>query len=266
MTRTIRNVKPNIATQGANPCFEIRNATSEDAAEVFVYGIIGDSWGDGVTATRFAADLRAITAPRIDLHLNSPGGSVFDGQAIHNALARHPATVTVFIDGLAASIASVIALAGEKIVMASNALFMIHDPSGGVWGSSADMRKMAEVLDKIKDTIVDQYAAKTGSPTDDLAQAMTDETWYTAQEALDAGFIDEIGVDADAENAFDLSVFNYRHVPADLIAATAAFRGSVAVPTDSGQGGAPAPVAGGAPEKPTADTWIPGFGFKNFRT
>lgn len=239
------------------PFYEIRNAASDDVAEVFIYEQIGESfWGDGVGAKKFAADLRAITAPRIDLHLNSPGGSVFDGQAIHNALVRHPAAVTVFIDGLAASIASVIALAGERIIMASNALFMIHDPSGGVWGTSDDMMKMAEVLDKIKDTIVGQYAERTGQAAADLATAMSEETWYTAQEALDAGFIDEVGVEASATAAFDLSRFGYRHVPDNLTAAPAA-------PTVPGQGGAPGPATGGAPDIP-ADTWIPGLGFVSF--
>jgi ATP-dependent Clp endopeptidase proteolytic subunit ClpP len=249
-----------MTTKTARSWYEIRNAASADVAEVFIYEQIGEDWfGGGVTAKNFASDLAAVTAPNIDLHLNSPGGLVFDGQAIHNALVRHPAAITVYIDGLAASIASVIALAGDRIVMASNALFMIHDPAGGVWGPAADMRKMAEVLDKIKATIIGVYQAKTGADAEELAAAMTAETWYTAEEALAAGFVDEIGVEVAAKASFDLTgAFRYRNVPDALNGSGPAADGGSKIP---GQGGSPVPVPGGAPEPVNVETWVPGLGF-----
>ncbi|HUT44358.1 MAG TPA: head maturation protease, ClpP-related, partial [Desulfobacterales bacterium] len=121
-----------------------------------------DFWsGGGVTAKNFQKELSAIKASQIDLHINSPGGEVFDGIAIYNLIKQHPANVTTYIDGLAASIASVIALAGDTIYMAENALMMIHNPYGMVMGMAEDMRKMAERLDVVRDSISKAYLAKT---------------------------------------------------------------------------------------------------------
>jgi ATP-dependent Clp endopeptidase proteolytic subunit ClpP len=198
----------------SKPFWEVRNATN-DVAEVFIYDAIGeDLWGTGVTAKAFIEEIGNIKASRIDLHLNSPGGSVFDGQAIYNALVRHPAQVTTYIDGLAASIASVIALAGDRVVMASNALFMIHNPMSSVAGYASDMRKMADVLDKIKDSIVNVYLEKTTLSADEVHSAMDEETWYTAQEAVQAGFASEMSAALPVAAHFDLTAFNFKHTPA----------------------------------------------------
>lgn len=200
--------------------YEIRNAAA-DVAELWIYDYIGiDFWtGEGVSAKQFAKDLAAITAPAIDLHINSPGGSVFDGQAIHTSLVNHPATVTTYVDGLAASIASVVALAGNKVVMAANALFMIHNPMGCCCGAAGDMRDMADLLDKVGETIAGVYERKTGLAPAAIRQAMDAETWYTAEEALDAGFADEIGAELPVAACakWDLSsrIFGYKHAPAD---------------------------------------------------
>ena len=123
----------------------------------------------------------------IDLRLNSPGGSVFDAVAIHNALSRHAGPVTVWIDGIAASAASYIAMAGDEIVMPENAFLMIHDPSGMVIGTAADMRDMAGTLDKIAGSMLRGYAARSGKPEDEIAALMAAETWFDAAEALEAG-------------------------------------------------------------------------------
>lgn len=193
--------------------YEIKAAVG-DTTEVFIYDQIGEDWfGEGVSAKNFLSELAAVKTPNIALHLNSPGGSVFDGVAIHNALVRHPARVTTYIDGLAASISSVIALAGERVIMASNALFMIHNPWGGVSGDSAEMRKMADVLDKIKETLINTYTARTGLPADEVAAAMDSESWYTAQEALALGYIDEVGLELKAAASFDLKALGFRHAP-----------------------------------------------------
>lgn len=273
------------------PWYEIRNAADPEVAQVYIYDQVGeDFFGGGVTAKAFVAELQAITAPAIELHVNSPGGSVFDGVAIHNALLRHPATVTTYVDGLAASIASVIALAGERIVMASNALFMIHLPSGAVRGTAADMRQMADVLDKVRDTIVSTYQERTGASRDQLVAAMTGETWYTAEEALAAGFIDEVGVEQAIAASFDLEALGFQHVPQNagrvlsganeqrirtahdsLVEVLASLEGgqeaAAELPTDSDSGGAPDSVSttGGAPDTAPVEAYVPGLGIIRFR-
>lgn len=205
--------RPFAPKPAARSWYEIRNA-SDEVAEVFIYDQIGEDWfGEGTTAKKFAKEIGAISAKRIDLHLNSPGGSVFDGQAIANAISRHPATVTTFIDGLAASIASVIALAGDTVVMASNALYMIHEPSAFAGGRADDLRQMADLLDKVTGVMVGTYADKTGIPDDELRAAMAAETWYTAAEALEAGFVDEIGVEQSMAASFDLAAIGFRNPP-----------------------------------------------------
>ena len=177
--------------------FEIINKA--DKAEIWIYEQIGeDFWtGGGVTAKSFQKELAGIKASQIDLHINSPGGEVFDGITIYNLIKQHPANVTAHIDGLAASIASVIALAGDTVIMAENALFMIHNPWGFAMGDASEMRKTADLLDKIGGSLVTAYASKSGKSDDEISALMDAETWMTAQEAKDAGFIDEISEQMD---------------------------------------------------------------------
>ena len=191
--------------------YTIRNA-KEETAEILIYDEIGASfWGEGVEAKKFVEDLRTITAKTINVRLNSPGGSVFDGFAIYNALRRKDARIVVDIDGMALSIASVIALAGHEVRMAKNALYMIHDPSGMTIGTADDMRSMAVTLDKIKENIVGVYHDRTLKPGAKLAQLMAEETWFTASEAKDMGFIDQITEERQVAAYFDLS--RYKHPP-----------------------------------------------------
>ena len=170
-----------------------------DKAEIWIYEQIGeDFWTDcGVTAKSFQKELAGIKASQIDLHINSPGGEVFDGITIYNLIKQHPANVTAHIDGLAASIASVIALAGDTVIMAENALFMIHNPWGFAMGDATEMRKTADLLDKIGGSLVTAYSSKSGKSDDEISVLMDSETWMTAQEAKDAGFIDEISEQMD---------------------------------------------------------------------
>jgi ATP-dependent protease ClpP protease subunit len=196
----------------------VRNDASEDTADVFLYEEIG-FWG--IDAQTFTKELRALDVSTIHLHVNSPGGSVFDGMAIANALREHKARIVVHIDALAASIASVIALAGDEIIMADNAFFMIHNAWTIIMGNAADLRKEAALLDKIDGAIVNEYVKQTGQEVDVIKEWMAEEKWFDAQEALDAGFIDSIagesGADAeDAAASFDLSV--YAKVPSRLAA------------------------------------------------
>lgn len=163
------------------------------AAEVRIYDEIG-LWG--TTADAFAAEVAALDVDEITLHLNSPGGDAWDGVAIHNTLKDHKARVTVVVDGLAASAASLIAVAGQTVRMNRGAQLMVHDPSGLAYGPATDMREVADLLDKLAGSYAALYAAKAGGTTADWRAVMKAETWYTAAEAVAAGLADEM-VDGD---------------------------------------------------------------------
>ena len=183
--------------------YRIQNKATKP--EIFIYDEIGYF---GHTAKGFADDLGEITADELTVHLNSPGGDIFDGLAIYQALKDHKAKVTVRVDGLAASIASVICMAADTLIMAPKATMMIHDGWSMGVGNAADLRKLADLLDKQSDIIASVYSDRTGQPTDFWRDRMRDETWYNAQEALDAGLIDQIeGQEKPQEDAFDLGVF-----------------------------------------------------------
>ncbi|ALI55977.1 head maturation protease, ClpP-related [Celeribacter marinus] len=194
-----------------NTWYTIRARAS--GAEVLIYDEIG---AYGVSAKGFLAELGALPddAP-IDLRLNSPGGSVFDAVAIYNALTRHEGTITVWIDGIAASAASYIAMAGDEIIMPENAFLMIHDPSGIVMGTAADMRDMAGTLDKIAASMTRGYAAKSGKPEEDIAALLTAETWFDAKDALEAGLATRMAEPVRIAASFDIGRF--RNAPPDLV-------------------------------------------------
>ena len=213
-TKTINQRTKKLTRRNASNWYSLKENKHEDRAEVFIFDEIGFF---GVTAQEFVKEISAIKASNIDLRLNTPGGNVFEGMAIFNALQSHPAKITTHIDGLAASIGSVIALAGDEINMAKNAFMMIHESWTIVLGGAADLRKEAEVLDKIDLMIADVYAAHTGEDLEVISQLMAEETWFTAQEAFDIGLIDNIIGESNQENHFDLSVFN--HAPKELISA-----------------------------------------------
>jgi ATP-dependent protease ClpP protease subunit len=175
--------------------YRVRNATG-DRAELLIYGPI-DDW-DGVSASAFVRDLRGITAKGIDLHINSPGGLVFDAIAIHAALKNHAATVDVYVDGLAASAASFVAMAGDTITVEKPAKMMIHDANGLVLGGAADMRAMADLLDELSDTIAGIYADRAGGSVASWRDAMRTETWYSAADAVKAGLADKVANDTPA--------------------------------------------------------------------
>ena len=184
--------------------------------EVLIYDEIG---AYGITAKGFLAELGALPVDAsIDLRLNSPGGSVFDAVAIYNALKRHPGEITVWIDGIAASAASYIAMAGDTIVMPENAFLMIHDPSGLVMGTAEDMRATAEALDKVKGSLIQGYAAKSGKTDEEIAALMAAETWLDAQDALDLGFIERIAEPVKLAASFDVARF--RNAPPEVVEAS----------------------------------------------
>jgi len=187
-------------------------------AEVAIYDEIG---AHGVSAKGFLAELGALPeGTPIDLRLNSPGGSVFDAVAIHNAIKRHEGTVTVWIDGIAASAASYVAMAGDEVVMPENAFLMIHDPAGLVMGTAEDMRAMAGALDKVGDSLAAGYAAKSGRTAEEIAALMAAETWLDATEALALGFADRLAESVRIAASFDIGRF--RNAPPALIEAVEA--------------------------------------------
>ena len=166
-------------------------AKANDTAEISIYDEIG-FWG--VSAASFAQDLKSCgnNLKQINLHIHSPGGDVFDGIAIYNLLKNHPANVTVYIDGLAASMASVIAMAGNEVIMPENAMMMIHKPWGIQGGDAEDMRKYADLLDKVENTLIPAYANKTGKTPEELAEMLSAETWLNGKECVQQGFADKL--------------------------------------------------------------------------
>lgn len=190
-----------------------------DEASVFIYNDIGYF---GTTADDFVKTLNAIGAPKLNVHINSQGGEVFDAIAIHTALRAHSAHVTTHVDGVAASAASFIAMAGDTIKMARNATMMVHDASTLMWGNEADMVACASLLGKLSDNIADMYAEQSGGTVEQWRATMREETWYTGQEAMEAGLVDEIeGDEEDApENALSFIMFRYANraaAPAPVI-------------------------------------------------
>jgi len=189
-----------------------------EKAEIWIYEEIGDFYDGGVSAKKFAEELTGLgKIPEILLHLNSPGGVVFDGIAIYNLLKQHRARVTVSIEGLAASIASVVAMAGDEISMAANGLMMIHDPWGLTIGNSEDHRRAAEILDKLRDSILLAYLDQTGdqseSNRDKFIELMAAETWMSAEQALELGLIHQVTQALDLAASFDLNKFKYKNIP-----------------------------------------------------
>jgi ATP-dependent Clp protease protease subunit len=156
--------------------------------KLYLYDDIGNN---GITAKAFREELEKFRGP-IDIHINSAGGVVTEGISIYNTLKAYTGKKTVYIDSLAASMASVIAMAGDQIYMPSNALMMIHNPWGSSTGDSRELRKTADVLDKMKSAMVDAYHLKSGIDREELATLLNDENWMNGNEALTAGFIDGV--------------------------------------------------------------------------
>ncbi|MCW2854362.1 MAG: clpP1 [Nocardioides sp.] len=221
-------------------------AAHNRSADVAIYDEVG-MWG--VSARDFRDALKELgEVEQINLSINSPGGSVFDGVAIHNMLARHKAKVVVTVDGLAASIASVIAMAGDEIVMPANAMMMIHNPAGVVVGQSKDMREMAEALDKVRDAIAASYMRRTKMERQAVNALLDAETWLTADEAVEMGFADRTTEPAHMAASFDLSKF--KHPPTSCSPATTETKMTMRDPDHPQEAVAPAPQTSPQPASP----------------
>ena len=183
--------------------YEIKNQT-ESMADLYLYGEVG---GFGANASEFISALSELKGAHINLHIHSPGGSVFEGHAIFNALRNHPGGVTTHVDGIAASMASVIAMAGKPVKIASNGFLMIHNPWATFSGDAQEMRQEADVLDKLKEGLVKIYSDKSGQDSQTIRAAMDAETWFDAEEALAFGFADEVYDGLEAVAKVDVSKF-----------------------------------------------------------
>jgi ATP-dependent Clp endopeptidase proteolytic subunit ClpP len=211
----------------------------DGAGEIHIYDEIG-RWG--ITAMDFLKELKALgDVKSLAIHINSPGGDVFEGQAMYSLLKQHKATKTIYVDGLAASMGSIIAMAGDKIVMPENAMMMIHNPWTISVGDADDMRKAADTIEKIGHTLAAVYVARTGKSPEDIAKMMNEETWFTAAEAKEHGFADEVVEAVSVEAKFDLSKF--RKVPPSAAANFAVSAGTPSTPNR--------PAAGEVPRKET---------------
>lgn len=193
--------------KGRTDWFRFEN-NAGSSPEIFIYDEIG-YWG--TAANEFVRQLAMLQdEPELVINMNSPGGDVFDGIAIYQALLDYPGRVTMKITGLAASIASVIAMAGDRVVMGSKSSLMIHEGFTFASGDAKTMRKTADMLDRISDNIASVYADRAGGEPMIWRDRMREETWYSAEEALAAGLADEIeGRKAPVPEAFDMGVYRY---------------------------------------------------------
>jgi ATP-dependent Clp protease protease subunit len=202
--------------------YSMKVIAKSDLAEIYLYGDIGASWfSEGITASQFSKDLKDLgNVSKIDIRINSNGGDVFEGRTIYSLLVDHKAKKTIYVDGLAASIASLIAMAGDKRIMADGAFMMIHNAWGFAMGDSAEMMRTARLLDSVSASIADTYASRSGYDRNKIVSMMNDETWMDAKQCLDTGFCTKVS-DVSMKLAASIlpkqqAVYNYRHIPLKL--------------------------------------------------
>lgn len=207
--------------KGKNKKFWNFKALDKNIGELTLYEeIANDSWwGDETTPKQFKADLDALgDIDTLNIFINSPGGDVFAGQAIHSMLKRHKAHKNVYIDGLAASIASVIAMAGDTIYMPKNAMMMIHNPWTFGIGNAADFRRLAEDLDKIRESLIAAYEGHSALTRDEIIAIMDEETWLPADDCIEYGFCDEIEEAKQVAACLNKDILGrYKNTPKELL-------------------------------------------------
>ena len=201
----------------------MKMSADEKSADVFIYGeIVSYQWDESdTTASSFKKELDSLgDVSSINLYINSPGGSVFEGVAIHNMLKRHKASVTVHVDALAASIASVIAMAGDTVVMPKNSMLMIHNPWTFAMGNAAELRKVADDLDRIGGSAFQTYMQKAGDKLSDttLQEMLDAETWLSADEAYEFGLCDIVEEANQMAASVSEEMFaKYKNVPEQIV-------------------------------------------------
>jgi ATP-dependent Clp protease protease subunit len=197
----------------------LRAESSGDEVTVYLYDVIDSYWG--VSAKQFALEVLALPDDAtLNLRINSPGGDVFEARAMVSALQQFKGRIVTHIDGLAASAASYVALAADEVRMSDGAFMMIHNAWGLVIGNAADLRETADLLDKVDASIVSDYHRRTGKAEDEIAALMAAETWFTATEAKEFGFVDEIVGAERVEDAARWDVSAYAKAPRAVAAKT----------------------------------------------
>jgi ATP-dependent protease ClpP protease subunit len=195
------------------------NATEADKVLTLeVYDVIGaDFFGEGITASAVSdAIAQAGEHDCIALRINSPGGDAFEGVAIYNLLKNNAKPVNVYVDGLAASAASIVAMSGDTINMGTGSMMMIHPAQGMAMGNAKEVRDFADTLDKVTDSIAEIYVARTKNSKKSVTEMMDAETWMSGKDAVKNGFATAVSPNNRVENRFDLSAFPYKNVPAEL--------------------------------------------------
>lgn len=173
--------------------FKAEAAATADIFNITIYGDIGESWwGDSTSAKDVETVLKDVTALTIKINLNSPGGDVFDGIAIYNQLKNHSAKIIIEVDGLAASAASVIAMAADELIMNTGSMLMIHEASTYAWGTKHDIQKTLNALEGIDKSLADIYMTRFQGERSEIETMIQNETWFTAQEAVDIGLADRV--------------------------------------------------------------------------
>lgn len=186
--------------------FAVAHDEEKNESTLTIYGIIGDSWWEDSTSA-VDVDMALIQAGSNDLviHLNSPGGDAFDGIAIYNRLKKHEGKVTVHVDGWACSAASVIAMAADELIMGAGSMLMIHEASNIMWGTKNDFRKQAELLEKLEDGIIDIYMMKANIEREEIKTMVDNETWFSANEAVEIGFATSTATSSTVEDNEELT-------------------------------------------------------------
>ncbi|MGQ4666521.1 head maturation protease, ClpP-related [Metabacillus halosaccharovorans] len=174
-----------------------------DSTEITIYGDIGESWwGESISANDIKEALKNVTSDSIVVRLNSPGGDVFDGITIYNQLKNHAAKVTIYVDGLAASAASIIAMAADELIMNTGSMLMIHEASTFTWGTKTDIKKTLNALEGIDKSLADIYMIRYQGERSEIDTMIKNETWFTSSEAVEVGLADRVNdeVDSDEED------------------------------------------------------------------
>jgi len=198
-----------------NTWYNIQSQASTDFVDVYLFDEIGLY---GVTAQGFINDIKDYKNQPINLHINCVGGDVFEGMAIYNVLKKRTQKTTVYIEGIAASMGSIIALAGDEVIMSENSLYMIHNAWGGTMGEANEMRRYADILEKLSNESADIYVKKTGLSLEEVKEMMDEETWLNAEEALEFGFIDTISDAVKVAAKIDVSKF--KNITSDKVKQT----------------------------------------------
>ena len=188
---------------------------NESEATLYIYDVIDAYWGISAKMV-IEAIAQVVDAQTLNIRINSPGGDVFEARAIIEAIKRFQGKTIAHIDSVAASAATGIAIAADEVLIAEGAFFMIHNASSIAWGDKTAMREMADLLEKIEGSLIADYTSKTGKEQQQIIDWMNDETWFSAQEAIDNGFVDALAPTAKVSNVWNLAA--YGKVPAALTA------------------------------------------------